>query len=135
MLGLSKHSNRTDCWGTPAHIKEQYKDWYDPCPFPRPDDFDGLTAEWGDKTFVNPPYSRIGPWAKKARDEWQKGKTVHMLIPARVSTHYFHDFILPHAKIEFIRGKLDFVPLMGQSVGRSGSMLDMIWCKVEHTTT
>ena len=31
----------TDCWGTPKQIKEKYKDYYDPCPFPKPANYDG----------------------------------------------------------------------------------------------
>lgn len=63
---------------------------FDPCPFPKPDDFDGLTADWGDSNYVNPPFGSIihqgkkkGPtaWARKAIAEAQKGKRVVLVYP------------------------------------------------------
>ena len=36
---------KTNDWGTPTFILDQYKGWFDPCPFPRPE-WDGLTVNW-----------------------------------------------------------------------------------------
>ena len=63
---------------------------FDACPFPKPDDFDGLTCDWGERTYVNPPFGSIihngkkkGPtaWARKAIFESQKGKKIVMVYP------------------------------------------------------
>ena len=56
----------TDKWGTPKHIKDNYKGYFDPCPYPTPS-WDGLQIDWVDKkkVFVNPPYSDIKSWAEK----------------------------------------------------------------------
>jgi hypothetical protein len=63
---------------------------FDPCPYPKPDDFDGLTCEWGQRSYVNPPFGSImhmgkkkGPtaWVRKAIEEWQKGKLVVLVYP------------------------------------------------------
>ncbi len=69
---------------------------FDPCPYPKPDDFDGLTCEWGQRNYVNPPFGSImhqgpgdknpkkkGPtaWIKKAIVEWRKGKRVVIVFP------------------------------------------------------
>ena len=63
---------------------------FDPCPWPLPPDFDGLTCEWGEVNYVNPPFGSImhegkkkGPtaWVRKAIEEWQKGKTVILVYP------------------------------------------------------
>ena len=62
----------------------------------------------GGVNFVNPPYSQIKAWCKKAYDEWQKGKTVVMLIPSRTDTAYWHDYIMKADEIRFIRGRLKF---------------------------
>jgi hypothetical protein len=52
--------------------------------------FDGLTCEWGQRNYVNPPFGSIvhqgkkkGPtaWVRKALDEWRKGKTVVLVYP------------------------------------------------------
>lgn len=63
---------------------------FDPCPFPKPDNFDGLTNEWGQSSYVNPPFGSImhegkkkGPtaWARKAIAEHEKGKRVVLVYP------------------------------------------------------
>lgn len=63
---------------------------FDPCPFPLPDNFDGLTCDWGKSNYVNPPFGSIiqngkkkGPtaWARKAIEEHKKGKTVVLVYP------------------------------------------------------
>jgi len=63
---------------------------YDPCPFPKPDDYDGLTSEWGLSSYVNPPFGSIihegkrkGPtaWTRKSILEFEKGKDVVMVYP------------------------------------------------------
>lgn len=63
---------------------------FDPCPYPKPADFDGLTAEWGASNYVNPPFGSIihegkkkGPtaWARKAIAEFKKGKRVVLVYP------------------------------------------------------
>ena len=41
---------------------------------------------------------------------------IHLLIPARTDTTYFHEYIHPYAKLDFIKGRLfKFVDLTGVS--------------------
>lgn len=63
---------------------------FDPCPFPLPEGFDGLTCEWGKANWVNPPFGSIvhmgrkkGPtaWMRKAIEENVKGKLVVIVYP------------------------------------------------------
>jgi hypothetical protein len=54
---------------------------YDACPFPRPDDYDGLTADWGQSTYVNPPFKGPTAWVRKAIAEHALGKTVVLVFP------------------------------------------------------
>ena len=83
-------------WLTPPELYEQLRiefDFdYDPCPFPKPDNYDGLRAEWGESSYVNPPFGsytdnidgkKKGPtaWAKKAIKEYKKGKRVVFVYP------------------------------------------------------
>ena len=63
---------------------------FDPCPYPLPDGFDGLSCEWGQSNYVNPPFGSIihqgkkkGPtaWIRKAIEEQAKGKLVVLVYP------------------------------------------------------
>lgn len=63
---------------------------FDPCPYPIPEGFDGLTCEWGQRNYANIPFGSIihqgkkkGPtaWVRKALAEWQKGKLVVLVYP------------------------------------------------------
>ncbi len=103
-------SSATDDWSTPKDVYRtldaEFGFDFDPCPLHA--DFDGLSMEWGGVSFVNPPYSKIKDWCRKAYDEWKKGKTVVMLIPSRTDTKYWHDYIMKASEIRFIRGRLKF---------------------------
>lgn len=81
-------------WLTPPELYKQLDDEFhfdfDPCPYPKPEDFDGLTCEWGNVNYVNPPFGSIihqgkkkGPtaWVRKAIEESRKGKTVVLVYP------------------------------------------------------
>ena len=106
--------SKSDKWATPASIydplHEEFKFDYDPCTIEwKEGDADGLTTEWGQSTFCNPPYSKVAVWIKKAYDEWNKGKTVVMLINAITDTRAFHDYIYNKAELRFIRGRICFI--------------------------
>lgn len=81
-------------WLTPPELMKalqlEFNFDHDACPFPKPDDYDGLNSEWGVSTYVNPPFGSIlvdgkkkGPtaWAKKAILEQNKGKRVVIVYP------------------------------------------------------
>jgi len=81
-------------WLTPpdlyAALDAEFHFDFDPCPWPLPEGFDGLTCDWGSANYVNPPFGsivhqgrKVGPtgWARKAIAEWRKGKTVVLVYP------------------------------------------------------
>lgn len=81
-------------WLTPpdlmAALHGEFGFDFDPCPYPKPEGFDGLTCEWGNSNYVNPPFGSIvhqgkkkGPtaWARKAIAENRKGKQVVLVYP------------------------------------------------------
>lgn len=81
-------------WLTPeemmTELRAEFKFDFDPCPYPRPDNFDGLMMEWGQSNYVNPPFGsytengkKKGPtaWARKAIEEFKKGKRVVLVYP------------------------------------------------------
>ena len=114
-------SSATDEWATP---KDVYRDLHrefgfslDPCSdgtnqktarhFTKSDD--GLTQPWAPETvFMNPPYSEIDKWIRKAWEESQKGAIVVALIPSRTDTRWWHSYCMRAREIRFIRGRLKF---------------------------
>jgi len=81
-------------WLTPpelyTRLNMEFSFTFDPCPYPKPDDFDGLTCEWGASNYVNPPFGAImhegkkkgmTAWVRKAIEEFRKGKRVVMVYP------------------------------------------------------
>ncbi len=77
-----------DLWATLSALHGPFD--FDPCPYPKPEDFDGLTCEWGECSYVNPPFGSIvhegkkkGPtaWAREAISEAEKGKRVVLVYP------------------------------------------------------
>jgi hypothetical protein len=81
-------------WLTPpdlyAKLDREFQFTFDPCPYPLPDGFDGLTCDWGDRNYVNPPFGSIihegrkkGPtaWMRKAIAEQKKGKLSVVVYP------------------------------------------------------
>lgn len=72
----------------------------------------GLIQNWGGETvWCNPPYGKELPkWIAKCAEEGKKeNTTVVMLIPARTSNEWFHDYIYGKAEVRFIRGRVKFV--------------------------
>lgn len=89
-------------WLTPPDLMKSLNDEFnfdfDACPYPKPDEFDGLTTEWGNSTFCNPPFGSIihngkkkGPtaWARKAIEEHRKGKPSVLVYPTDKWIHYY----------------------------------------------
>ena len=81
-------------WLTPPDVygklNVEFNFTFDPCPYPLPEGFDGLTNDWGKSNYVNPPFGSImhegkkkGPtaWARKAIQEHKKGKDVVLVYP------------------------------------------------------
>ena len=101
-------SSKSDHWRTPKEIYNFFIDegFFDPCPYNS--DFDGLSIEWKEANFVNPPYSKIKKWVLKAIEENKKGKLVVLLIPARTDTQYFRQLVNYGVDILFITGRLSF---------------------------
>lgn len=58
--------------------------------------------------FLNPPYSKIAAFMKKAYEESLKGATIVCLIPCRTDTRYWHNFVMQSAEIRFVKGRLKF---------------------------
>jgi site-specific DNA-methyltransferase (adenine-specific) len=130
----NRNLEHKDDWGTPNNFYEKLnKEFdfdFDPCPFKHDLSlWDGLEIEWGERNFINPPYSRMlkESFVKKAVDESKKGKLCVMLLPVSTSTKLFHEVVLPNQKdIRFIKGRIKFtgVNTKGELVTNKAGMHD-----------
>lgn len=130
----------SDEWATPPHIVERISAEYGPFDLDaccRPETAkaptfytkadDGLRQPWDGVVWVNPPYSDPKPWCQKAVNETLNPNCfrVVMLLPAATDTGWFHDLVLPHADIRFIRGRIRFLGWKGTPIGmpKAGNIL------------
>ena len=77
---------------------------------------DGLVDDWsGRLAFVNPPFSELLKWLRRAYDQWQAGKiaTVVCLVPVRTDSAWFHDTLSADAEIYLLRGRVRFLDPRG----------------------
>ena len=78
---------------------------------------DGLSDEWSGKTvFLNPPYSQLLKWLRRAHDQWRAGnvQTVVCLIPVRTDSAWFHDTLSADADVYLLKGRVRFLTSQGK---------------------
>lgn len=76
--------------------------------------YDSLLNGWAHLksgfAFCNPPYSRILPWVKKAREAADRGVGTVMLLPVDTSVEWFNELRKLASEIYFIvNGRISFV--------------------------
>jgi site-specific DNA-methyltransferase (adenine-specific) len=115
-------SSQKDEWATSQDffdgLNKQYNFTLDPCataqntkcPKFYTQQDNGLNQDWsGNVVYVNPPYSNVKEWVKKALQESRKpNTTIVMLVAARTDTKFFHDYCTKANQIFFIKGRLKF---------------------------
>jgi len=146
---VNKMKNRNlpagDDWKTPDslydELNKEFHFTFDPCPLNNAINicgclffkyFNGLEVKWEASNFINPPYNRIAKEAfiRKAYNESLNGKLCVMLLPVSTSTKIFHEIILPHAEIRFLKGRVKFegVNTKGEFVNNKCGMHDSMIC-------
>lgn len=78
---------------------------------------DGLVEDWsGRLAFVNPPFSQLLKWLRRAHDQWQAGnvETVVCLVPVRTDSAWFHETLSAAADIYLLRGRVRFIDSLGK---------------------
>lgn len=138
---MTSHASNTptelrDLWATPQfvfdHLNREFNFAMDlaassmnaKCPFYFDEKADALTKPWpAVPCWLNPPYSKIGPWVEKAAAEHLRGATVCMLVPADPSVEWFRAAWLSAHEMRFISGRLAFIsaetgkPVSGNNKG------------------
>ena len=112
----NRNLKHKDDWATPEYfydaLNKEFNFTFDPCPFQHNVDlWNGITIEWGERNFINPPYARHKKesFVRKAIKESRKGKLCVMLLPVSTSTNLFHEYILPNAtEIRFVKKRIKF---------------------------
>ena len=106
--------SKSDNWITPGvvfdiiekYFRAPYCKLFDPCPLNST--FNGLTINWRDFSFVNPPYTLLSEFVDKAIQEHNKGKIIIMLLPSKTDQAWFHKLIECKHSILWFKGRLKF---------------------------
>jgi len=124
----NRNLEHKDNWATPNFVyhalDKEFNFNFDPCPLHST--FDGLSIEWKERNYINPPYSlklKVA-FVRKAIEESKKGKLCVMLLPVSTSTKLFQDLILPNAsEIRFVKGRIPFegINTFGKKVGKGSA--------------
>jgi phage N-6-adenine-methyltransferase len=72
---------------------------------------DSLIQDWhllDGPLWLNPPFSRIGPWAKKCYEESRKGAEILLLVPAAVGSNWFQKWVHDKSMVYFLNPRLSF---------------------------
>lgn len=116
-----QYIHKNDEYSTPNHIFDLYNYQYtftlDVCASAEnhkcfdyfDKNIDGLKQDWSKhRCWMNPPYSQISKWIKKAHEEHKKGAIIVGLVFAKTDTQWFHDYCYKKIEIDFIKGRLKF---------------------------
>jgi hypothetical protein len=133
-IGLDPCSNRTSMVGAKheyGHVFDGGGEVF----------IDGLSMPWRGYglVFMNPPHSmspyNIEPWMEKAIDEFwavdnlspvsRRNDQFCGLVPAKVDTGWFHNYVVPHFHMVILEGRLKYWQNGHQTPGpgKFGSML------------
>ena len=100
---------------------------------------DGLSVDWSGKVFVNPPYSKPLPWAKKAAESLasQRDNSLLMLLRLDPTTRWFR--VLVEAEFQFfaLKERMQFVGAPGKAnfcsvLAAYGGWADELCYDLEH---
>jgi site-specific DNA-methyltransferase (adenine-specific) len=121
---IEENDNWATCPNFYKKLNDEFNFDFDPCPINTgviSPDKDGLLIEWGQRNFINPPYSLNlkTKFVERAVQQSLKGKLCVLLVPVSTSTRLFHDVIKPNADdIRFVKGRIPFIGInsKGQKV-------------------
>ncbi len=69
-------------------LHREFKFDFDPCPYPRPKNYNSLKKPWGKSNYVNPPFNKKdapyggqSAFVRKSIEEQQKGNSSVFILP------------------------------------------------------
>ena len=78
------------------------------CFFSKSDD--ALKEDWHEDFFMNPPYSQVYNFMRKAYYESRKNNVdALILVYAKTDTKWWHEFVENKAEVHFIKGRIKFL--------------------------
>lgn len=116
--------NENDSWETPPDKLEEAMIKYDVNPtldvcatkqntkFNRyfPPEVNALDQKWTEDFFMNPPYSEINVWMRKAYEQHLKyNVTGLILVFAKTSVKWWHEYVECKAEVNFQKGRIRFL--------------------------
>ena len=60
--------------------------------------------------WLNPPFARIGPWARRCMETKRLGGSVVLLVPAAIGANWYRDYVDGHASVLALNGRIAFMP-------------------------
>lgn len=87
---------------------------------------DGLLDDWsGSLAFVNPPFSALLKWLRRAHEQWQNGNVaaVVCLVPVRTDSAFFHETLSRDADIFLLKGRVKFLNPDGKAQATPFSLM------------
>lgn len=96
---------------TPYWLMKFFTQLYDPCPI----NFvkDGLSTQWKELNFVNPPYSNPLKWVEKAINEALIGNHSILLLRVDPSTKWYKMLMETDCHIAYFNERLHFNGVKG----------------------
>lgn len=116
--------NVNDNWETPPDKLEEAMIKYDVIPtldvcatkqntkFNRyfPPEVNALNQEWREDFFMNPPYSQITQWMRKAYEQHvQYNVNALILVFAKTSVKWWHQYVEEKGEVHFQKGRIRFL--------------------------
>ncbi|MDQ3831742.1 MAG: phage N-6-adenine-methyltransferase [Candidatus Tectomicrobia bacterium] len=111
----------TDQWSTPDELFASLNDEFGftldvcadesnaKCAHYLTKEMDGLKHKWTGTCWMNPPYgSEIDRWVQKAYEASLYGAIVVCLLPARVDTRWWHNYVTLASEIRYLKGRIKF---------------------------
>lgn len=72
---------------------------------------DSLSQDWTSlvgRLWLNPPFAKIEPWARKCAASYRPHNRIFLLTPASIGAEWYATHVIPHARIYALVGRLCF---------------------------